>query len=177
MSETEVPRWHPDEHLVPAILAGNRFVTWDGLCPADRAWCAVVLKDRGYTAEYTAEALGCSVRTVRSAISDATGQVMRRYLDLSETFDRDRRMTTGEVSRLATSLSDAERDRDRYQDERNRLIDKLMATDDWTGPRFRCGCPKSKYNTYIAPKTGKAGCRHHRALAQARYRQRQAVSA
>ena len=172
MTVSDIPRWHPDEQLVPAILAGNRFITWDRLSAADRAWCACVLKEAGYTAEFTAEALGCSVRTVRSAISDDLGQVMRRYMDQAEVFDREHLMAAGEVARLDRDLTEAARDRDRYLGERNRLIDRLMAGDGWAGPRFRCGCPRSKYNTYTAPKTGKQGCRHHRTLAQVRYRER-----
>lgn len=175
MTAADVPRWHPDELLVPAILAGSR-TRWDDLDAADRAWCALVLKDAGYTAEFTAERLGCSVRTVRSAIADDLGQVMRRYMDQSEVFDREHRMASGEVDRLARDLGEAERDRDRYLRERNGLIDRMMSGDGWQGPRFRCGCPRSKYNTYTAPKTGKEGCRHHRTLAQARYRERRTLA-
>ncbi|UXE04447.1 DNA binding protein [Mycobacterium phage Funsized] len=174
MTLAEIPRWQPDELLVPAILARQTTVM-DDLSIADQAWVCLTLKDAGYTAEFTAERLGCSVRAVRSRIADDIGQVMRRYMDTAETNDRERTMAASEVARLAAALGEAERDRDRYLAERNRLIDRLMG-DDWSGPRFRCGCPMSKYNTYVAPKTGKRGCRHHRTLAQARYRQRRVAT-
>lgn len=175
MTSTEIPRWQPDELLVPAILAGSP-TRMDDLSLADQAWVCLVLKDAGYTAEFTAERLDCSVRLVRSRISDDIGQVMRRYMDTAEHFDREHRMASGEVQRLDRALTDAERDRDRYLGERNRLIDLRMSDDTWSGPRFRCGCPMSKYNTYTAPKTGKRGCRHHRTMAQQRYRQRRVAT-
>lgn len=175
MTSADIPKWQPDELLVPAILAGNRFITWDAMSAADRAWVALQLKDAGRTAEYTAEALSCSVRTVRAAISDDLGQVMRRYMDTAEHFDREHQMAHGEVQRLARTLAEAERDRDRYLGERNRMIDRAVSGEG--GPVFSCGCPQTRYNTYVSPKTGKRGCRHHRTLAQRRYRERQAQRA
>jgi hypothetical protein len=177
VTSADIPRWQPDELLVPAILAGSSTTTMDDLALADQAWVVLQLKDAGHTAEFTAERLGCSVRLVRARISDDLGQVMRRYMDTAEHFDREHAMAHGEVQRLARALGEAERDRDRYQGERNRLIDRAMSGEG--GPVFSCGCPQTRYNTYVAPKTGKRGCRHHRTLAQARYRarRRQATSA
>lgn len=171
MTSADIPRWQPDELLVPALLAGST-TTMDDLTLADQAWVVLQLKDAGYTAEFTAERLGCSVRVVRGRISDDLGQVMRRYIDTAEHFDREHQMAHGEVQRLARALAEAERDRDRYLGERNRLIDRAVSGEG--GPVFSCGCPQTRYNTYTAPKTGKRGCRHHRTLAQARYRARRA---
>jgi hypothetical protein len=75
------------------------------------------------------------------------------------------------VARLARALAEAERDRDRYHGQLGRMIERHVTAED--APKFRCGCPQTRYNTYVAPKTGKRGCRHHRTLAQAQYRQRQ----
>jgi AraC-like DNA-binding protein len=165
----DIPRWQPDELLVPAVLSRTD-TRLENLCLADQAWVILQLKDAGHTAEFTAEHLNCSVRLVRARISDEMGQVMRRYIDTADHFDQEHRMSASEVARLARALCEAERDRDRYLGERNRLIDRAMTPT--TGPVFRCGCPKTRYNTYTAPKTGKIGCRHHRTLAQARYRER-----
>lgn len=174
MTTADIPRWQPDELLVPAILAGSP-TTMDDLTLADRAWVVLTMKDGGHTAEATADRLGCSVRLVRAIIADDIGQVMRRYMDTADHFDMEARMASSEVARLARALSEAERDRDRYHEQLGRAIDRLMTPDGL--PTFRCGCPRSKYNTYTAPKTGKQGCRHHRTLAQARYRERRAVRA
>lgn len=163
-------RWSPDDQLIPAILAGSCTATMAGLTPADKAWVVLNLTDDGYTAEFIAERMACSVRLVRTILSNDLGLVMRRYMETAEHFDREHRMASCEVARLARALAEAERDRDRYQGERNRLIDRLVSP---VGPVFPCGCPRTKYNTYTAPKTGKQGCRHHRTLAQARYRERQ----
>lgn len=170
MSSADIPRWQPDDLLVPAVLAGSCTTTMEDLSLADQAWVCLQLKDAGYTAEFTAERMRCSVRMVRARISDDVGQVMRRYMDTAEHFDQTHRMSSSEVTRLARELAEAERDRDRYLGERNRLIDRAMSGDG--GPVFPCGCPRSRYNTYTAPKTGKQGCRHHRTLAQQRYRER-----
>ncbi|AXN53351.1 HNH endonuclease [Mycobacterium phage Thonko] len=165
----DLPRWSPDELLVPAILAGSPTVMSD-LSLADRAWAVLQLKDLGYTAEFTAERLDCSVRLVRSIIADDLGQVMRRYIDQSETNTRESVMTAAEVKRLAAELAAAEAARDRYHGQLTRLLDDRREGRD---PVFRkCGCPKTRYNTYIHPKTGKASCRYHRRLAQRRYEQR-----
>lgn len=170
--EADIPRWSPDELLVPAILAGSR-TTMADLGAADRAWAVLTLRDAGHTAKFIAEMMGCSVRTVYDVLADEVGQVMRRYMDTAEHFDQEHRMAASEVARLDRTLTETAMERDRYRDQLRRVLDQLMGGDSYTGPRFRCGCPRTRYNTYTAPKTGKSGCRYHRTMAQARYRERQ----
>lgn len=162
-------RWRPDDLLVPAILAGSR-TTMNDLAAPDRAWVVAGLKRLGYTAEFTAERLGCSVRSVRSIWSDA-GVIVALYLDEAENFGNTYRMADSEIKRLVAELAEVAGARDRYKAMLDRLLDAHL-TGDVVGT-FPCGCPRTKYNTYEAPKTGKKGCREHRRLAVARHRERQ----
>ncbi|URC18186.1 hypothetical protein SEA_ZENTENO07_85 [Mycobacterium phage Zenteno07] len=161
-------RWAPDELLVPAILAGSRTRMADLSAP-DRAWVVAHMKLAGYTAEQTADRLDCSVRSVRSVWSDA-GVIVALYLTEADNFGNTYRMLDGELRQMAVALGEAERDRDRYKAQLDRMLDTLMT--DGRVLSFPCGCPRTRYNTYVAPKTGKAGCREHRRLAVARHRAR-----
>ena len=173
----ELPRWAPDELLVPAILAGST-TPMSELSLADRTWVVLELKDRGHAAEAIADRLGYQVRRVRGIAADDLGQVMRLYRETAENFARELGMNAAEVKRLARALAEAERDRDRYHDQLRRALDRIDALRSPTGvPVFSCGCPKTPYNTYRAPKTGKTGCREHRRLAQQRYRERMKTTA
>lgn len=161
-------RWRPDLLLVPAILAGSP-VTMAQLAVPDRAWAVANLRRAGYTAEVISEWLGCSLRLVRT-VSAETAVLVQLYLDEVEAFDMTHRMQSGEIVRLAAALEEAESARERYRRQLANVIDTLMT--EGKVESFPCGCPRTRYNTYIAPKTGKAGCREHRRLAVARHRAR-----
>ncbi|MBV9872053.1 MAG: hypothetical protein JO214_15670 [Frankiaceae bacterium] len=164
-------RWHPDELLIPAVLAGSR-TTMADLDGADRAWVVVGLYyDVGLTAEAIADRLDCSVRLVRSIAAEPAGRVMRAYRELVEAGEMTHAMTQAELKRLSRALADAQSEAVRYAGQRDRLLDKLMA--DGSVPTFpKCGHPRTRYNTYKAPKTGKESCRSCHADAQRDYRQR-----
>ena len=160
-------RWRPDKLLIPAILAGSR-TSWIDLSEPDRAWVVAGLKRMGYTAEFTAERLGCAVRSVRSVWANA-GVIVALYLDEADSFGDTLRMNETELRRLVKTLADAEGARDRYKLQLDRLLAVHLAEKE--GQRHRCGCPITRYGTYISPE-GKIGCREHRRLAVARHRQR-----
>lgn len=162
------PSWRPDPLLVPAILAGSP-TTLKSLSAPDGAWAIANLRLMGYTADFIAERLGCALRTVRTISADA-GVLVALYLAEAETFDLTNRMQSGEITRLATLLEVTEAERDRYLDQLRRMLDTLMT--EGKVEAFPCGCPRTRYNTYTAPKTGKQGCREHRRLAVARHRAR-----
>ena len=166
--DEDTERWSPDDLLIPAVLAGSR-TTMADLSGADRAWVVVGLYyDEGLTAEAIAERLDCSVRLVRAIAAEATGQVMRTYRDTIDAADMTHRMVQAEVARLSRELAEAQQAAVRYAAQRDRLLTQVMAK----GPVFGCGCPKTKYNTYTHPRTGKESCREHHRLAQAAYRER-----
>ena len=173
VADAESPRWHPDEQLVPAILAGGGHRMSD-LSPHDRAWVVAELKDRGLTADQIRSWLGCSLRTVRFIAAEPAVDMARLYLRERENFADELRMNSTEVRRLAAELATTAAERDRYKLQLDRLLDAHLTGE--AGPTFRCGHPKSKYNTYTAPKTGKTSCRCCHADAQADYRARTAAA-
>lgn len=169
MTPPTPPDWRPDLMLVPALLAGSATVM-DDLCGADRAWAVVVMTDdEGLTADEIAARLDCSLRLVRTILAGPEAVLTRLYRAEAEAFERTLDMTGGEVQRLAGALADTEADRDRIQRQRDRLLQ--TALDEREGKTFSCGCPMTRYNTYISPR-GKRGCRKHRAEAVARHRAR-----
>lgn len=157
---------------MPAILAGSP-TTLKDLSPPDAAWAIANLRLEGYTAEFIRERLGCALRTVRTISADA-GVLVALYLAEAEAFDQTNRMQQGEVTRLAALLEITEAERDRYLAQLRRVLDTLMT--EGKVEAFPCGCPRMRYNTYVAPKTGKAGCREHRRLAVARHRARRRLN-
>lgn len=165
----EEERWRPDDLLIPAILDPRNCTVMADLSVADQAWVVAGLKRLGYTAEFTAERLECSVRSVRSIMAGA-GVIVMLYLDEADNFGDTYRMSEAELRRLSRELADATSARDRYKVQLDRLLDAHLT--EGAVSTFPCGCPRTKYNTYIAPKTGKAGCREHRRLAVQRCRER-----
>lgn len=158
--------WRPDALLIPAILAGSPTTMRDLSLP-DRAWVVVGLTRAGYTAEAIADRLKpCSVRVIRAVLAEPLAHVCARLQEESEAFADEYRMAHGEIERLSRELREATAAGNRY---RKQLID-LIDVDPDTPPTFPCGCERTRYNTYVAPKTGKAGCRRHRGAAVARHR-------
>lgn len=166
--------WRPDDMLVPALLAGSPTVM-DDLDGCDRAWAVVVMTDdEEMTAEAIAERLDCSLRLVRTILAGPEATLVRLYRAEAEAFERTLDMTQGEVQRLAAALYETEMDRDRLQVQRDRLLAVHLA--ERAGETHRCGCPVTRYNTYITPK-GHRECRKHRNLAVQRHRAKRKASA
>jgi hypothetical protein len=167
-------QWRPDVQLVPALLAGSPTCI-DDLNDCDRAWAVVVMTDdEGMPAEAIAEVLGCSLRSVRKILAGAGAALTRLYRAEAEAFERTLDMTGGEVMRLAAALAETTAERDRIARQRNQLLDVRLA--ERNNEIHACGCPVTRYNTYISP-SGKRGCREHRRLAVARHRAKQKTSA
>ena len=157
--------------LVPALLAGSPTRMADlGKC--DRVWAVVVMTDdENMPAEDIAARLGCSLRLVRSILADPAAGLTRMDRAEAENFERELGMTSGEVARMTAALAVTEGERDRAQTQRDRLLDVALA--ERTGEVHKaCGCPVTRYNTYISPSTGKRGCRRHRSEAVQRHRAR-----
>jgi hypothetical protein len=165
-------RWRPDDQLIPAILAGSPTVMRN-LAPADRAWVIAGLRRAGLTAEAISDRLSCSLRQVRAIAAEPLTAVCRLLQEESETFAAELRMTREELRARGGELRAAESAANRYKLQLFRLLDATLTE---PPPTFPCGCPRTRYNTYIAPKTGKVGCREHRRLAVARHRERRALS-
>lgn len=166
--------WRPDDMLVPALLAGSP-TRMDDLDGCDRAWAVVVMTDdEDMPAEAIAERLDCSLRLVRTILAGSEARLVRAYRVESEAFERTLDMTSGEVARLAAALADTEGERDRLTLQRDRLLAVHLA--ERAGDLHRCGCPVTRYNTYITPK-GHRECRAHRKLAVQRHRAKRRASA
>jgi hypothetical protein len=160
-------RWRPDELLVPAILAGSPTVMRD-LQPPDRAWVVAAMQREGMTAEAISDRLDCSLRQVRAIAAEPLTAVCRLLQEESEAFAAELRMTQEELRCRGIEARAAQAAADRYKLQLFRLLDIAMAPPS----TFPCGCPRTKYNSYVAPKTGKVGCRECRRRAVLRYRER-----
>ena len=173
--EPDTKGWRPDLLLVPALLAGSP-TTMADLCPADRAWAVAGLMRAGHTAERIRDRMGCSLRTVRMVSAWAATTAMMLLQDETEHFQDEHRMQASEIARLTRELATSEATAARYQDQLARMIDRLQL--DGGIPTFpKCGHPKTKYNTYTAPKTGKTSCRMCHRDAQRDYEARKAAAA
>jgi hypothetical protein len=161
--------WTPDEQLADAVLAGSSVTLYD-LCPHDRAWVIAALKLRGLTAEQIEDRLGGSLRLVRQIASEPGATMARLYLIEREAFADTLRMFQADVARLDAERREQEMAAQRYKLQLDRMIARLALGDVEVFPK--CGHPRTRYNTYVAPKTGKKGCRRCRTQAQARYRAR-----
>jgi hypothetical protein len=166
----EQPRWRPDDQLIPAILAGSATVLTD-LAPPDRAWVVAGMRRAGLTNEQIRLRLDCSIRKVKEIAADPMYAVCRLLQDESSHFADELRMVRDEHRLRGIALANAEQSAQRYKEQLLRVLD-LSLKPDGDLETFRCGCPRTRYNTYIAPKTGKAGCRTHRKAATYRHRER-----
>jgi hypothetical protein len=167
----DTPRWAPDDQLLPALLAGSTTIRYADLARGDRAWAIAGLRLNGVTAEAIADQMDCSLRQVRAVAAEPAAILARFYMVESEAFADTLRMLQGDLARLSRELTETAAERDRYKGHLGRMIDAALVGD--LGPTFaRCGHPKTRYNTYTAPKTGKTSCRMCHAEAQAEYRAR-----
>lgn len=174
-TEPDAKGWLPDYQLVPAILAGSS-TTMADLTPPDRAWAVAGLLREGHTAKQIKDRMGCSLRTVRMVSAWAATTACGLLQAEAEHFADEQRMAQVELRRLTTALADAQAAADRYHGQLDRLLDSYLTGE--AGPSFpKCGHPKTKYNTYTAPKTGKTSCRMCHCDAQRAYEARKASRA
>lgn len=167
----DTPRWEPDAQLLPALLAGSTAIEYKALTRGDRAWAIAGLRLAGVTADAIADQLTCSLRQVRAVAAEPAAILATFYMLEADAFENTLRMLQGEVARLSREAADTAAERDRYRTQLGRMIDAAMVGE--LGPTFpKCGHPKTKYNTYEAPKTGKLNCRMCHADAQAEYKAR-----
>ncbi|AKF14336.1 hypothetical protein SEA_VINCENZO_74 [Mycobacterium phage Vincenzo] len=172
--EPDCRGWVPDYQLVPAILAGSA-TTMADLTPPDRAWAVAGLLREGHTAEQIKDRMGCSLRLVRTVSAWAATAVCQLLQAEAEHFADTYRMQDVELRRLTADLVTANATADRYQRQLARLLDSYLVGE--SGPSFpKCGHPKTRYNTYTAPKTGKTSCRMCHCDAQRAYEQRKAAA-
>lgn len=162
----ETERWQPDLQLIDAALVGSQRMRQ--LPDPDRAWVVAGLKTKGLTAERIADLLHCSLRQVRAIAAEPMTAVCLLYQHEADTFADEMRMSAAEVARLNAALIEAVNTTMRVKAAMAKLIELPTTTDE----TFRCGCPRSRYNSYVDPKTGATSCREHRRLAVVRHRER-----
>lgn len=152
-TDADMDSWHPDEHLVDALLAGSKTVMAD-LGETDRSWAVAGLKAAGLSGSEIAEVLQCSVRLVRAV----QAKPLTRAFAYAQTETR----TWVDENRLMRHAIDvAHRDRDALASELRRTREKLGRMIDahvvGTPTCGRCGTPWDAGNTYW--NTGKRYCR------------------
>lgn len=147
-------------------MAGGR-VKLSQLEVLDRVWVVAEMRRGGLTAGDIADRLSCSERTIREIVAEPATCLARLLQDEAQNFERELSLTRSELRMASTELEDLRAALARYRVQIERLVNRDVAP-----TTFPCGCPRTAYNSYIAPKTGKAGCREHRRQASARHRQR-----
>lgn len=172
MTDDQAVRWTPDEHLVDAALGGTQHMR--ELSDPDRAWAVAGLKLKGLTAERIADLLHCSLRQVRAVAADPTTIIVTLYMTEREAFVNEHRMSAAEITRLDAELHEALAACERGKEQVDRLLAVHLA--ERRGEQFSCGCPRSRYNTYVDPRSGRMSCREHRRQAVAAHRARRRAS-
>lgn len=161
-------RWKPDEGLIERALVPTPGLRMRELDDPDRSWVVAGLRRRGLTAERIADLLDCSLRQVRAVAAEPATILAALYMVERETFADTERMNSSEITRLDALAKDNAAQAERYKGQLDRLVQLHVMPPE----EFRCGCAKTRYNTYVDPKTGKTSCREHRRLAVARHRER-----
>ncbi|RJO71425.1 hypothetical protein D5S18_24965 [Nocardia panacis] len=125
-------RWHPDEHLIDAAIAGR--VHSNDLATSDRAWLVAQLTHRGHPNDTIAAWLHCSRRTVQMARIDPIAVLTARLL-AAEAAAEDARRQVRASQVTPAAMAQLLADRDRLRDSRAQLIDQLAEM------RRRCDTP------------------------------------
>jgi len=168
-----VPRWQPDEQLIPAVRTGRCTRTYQHLTPADRCWVVAGLSEQGLTAEKIARLLGCSLRTVRIIKADPMTVVCRTLMVETAAFTSETRLLRSELTAASVALSAAEGETRRLRD---RLVRISMRRDEAGVPLCARGLhPMGRYQTY--EHNGRRFCRTCHRDDQAKYRARRKVAA
>jgi hypothetical protein len=150
-----VPRWHPDDQLIAAVLAGPGYRTMAALSPADRCWVVAGLRIAGLTAEQTRDRLKpCSLRLVRSILAEPMTTMAIRYQLETAHFADEMRLARSEFRHVTKQLMDAAGELDRTKRQLDRMI---TARATGARPCRTCGTPLDRYNAY--EHSGKLHCR------------------
>lgn len=150
--------WVPDLQLVPALLAQPRPMR-TLVSKFDRFWAVAGLKEDGYTAEDIADRLRpCSLRQVRTILSNPVTKVFRMYFNEANTFGEELRLAQHELRTQRQSLDDITAEEGRVRAQRDRMIDAAICGEPVRVCR-RAGHLMDRYNTYRDPRTGKTSCR------------------
>lgn len=166
MSTTETAhRWHPDEQLVAALLAGTSRTMADLDLP-DRCWAVAGLTLAGLTADEIKDRMGCSLRSVRAVRAEPMTQVCLMAQTEAEHFTEELRLARAELARSATAERAAVAENARLRDQ----LDRMIAAASGEPPRCSRGHLFDKGNTYRHPRTGARQCRRCHAERQQEYR-------
>ena len=147
------PRWHPDDQLVPALLAGSSLIMAD-LRHEDRCWAVAGLTVAGLAGEDIRDLLKCSLRLVRK-IQAMPLTAACVYMHTETAAWRNERSLTAAGYRHMVGQRDAlAAELERTRDKLNRLLDAHLVGEKCCP---RCGTPWDKGNTYF--NQGKRYCR------------------
>lgn len=152
----DIARWEPDEHLLAAVLCGAH-KRIKNLSHPDRCWVVAGLIRQGLTSKEMADRLKCARRTVLTIKADPFTQVCLILQRETEAFTSELRLRDVELRNATVALAECERERDRWHEHFANLLDAHMAGQ--VDGTFRCGHPKTPYNTWTSEKTGKSRCR------------------
>jgi len=166
-AESESPsRWKPDEQMVHAILAGTG-PKMAVLPAADRCWVVAALSLAGLSAEEIADRMACSLRQVRVVRALDMYQMASLTQTETKTFTDEVRLLRSELTAANQRIAELDSEASRVKIQRDNLIDAHMVGAKVCG---RCGEPKTGYNLWVDPKTGKEHCRGCHRRRQQSYR-------
>lgn len=135
------------------------FVRMTGLSAADRSWLVAGLSVRGMVAEEIAARTHCSLRLIRTIRSWEMTQVCRWVLARVGVVERElgAERAAHQVTRRELAVCRGEVSRLRAQ-----LGEVVAAHAEGAVAVFRCGHPRTRYNTYRWGAGGRSYCRECR---------------
>ena len=144
---TSLERWHPDEHMVAAVLSVPKS-SWKmtELSDADRAWLVAGLMLAGVTAQDIADRTGCSKRLVRAIRAEDITQMAWLWQTETRALSDELRVERCEHVLTRREVADARAEVDRLRAQLDQIVDAHVAG---TLRTFRrCGHPMVRYNVY-----------------------------
>lgn len=160
------PRWQPDAHLVPAILAGAP-VRMADLPENDRCWAVAGQIVAGVKAEDIAARMRCSLRLVRSIAALPQTQAFLYAQTETQTWINESHLAKSALKVAESRARTAEEELARTREKLSRLIDAHITG---TPSCRRCGTPWDRGNTYF--EGTKRRCRNCNRIKQAEFRAR-----
>ena len=170
----DVERWRPDQHTIPAVLAGGAAYTLEQFEYPDRCWLVAGLYGiHRLTADDIADRLDCSTRTVRALWADPMTQMCVLYQSEARTFRQAVELEQSEHATTLRALDAVTVERDRLRDQIGQIIDAGVIGEQVTF--CRNGHLMDRYNSYIHAETGSVRCRACRRDNAQKYRDRRKV--
>ncbi|MGW5147597.1 hypothetical protein [Rhodococcus koreensis] len=114
-------RWHPDENLTDAALAGRIRVC--DLDAADRAWVVASLTHSGTTTDLIAEHLHCSRRLVQQIRREPMAVVVKELLNAQAEVTKAK--ATAKANRSGCTVTQLVHELDRVKETRDDLITQM----------------------------------------------------